>query len=156
LFSNEDDYNREFLSKIRLYNAAFTFTSLGIKFDRELANSRDGVYTYHIQGIFYHRIGSLLPEYESIPQYLQMYIWNTQYELQYLLNTIPNSNLSPTILQGLKNMLDQVNLYVANFWSSADLPMENIENLVMCIHTNILELDQRTHNAPTVSQVAAI
>ncbi|CAG8826107.1 7126_t:CDS:2, partial [Gigaspora margarita] len=124
----ENDYNREFLSKIHLYDTAFTFTFLGVKFD-------------------YHK---------SILQYLQMYIWDTQYELQYRSNTISNSNLSPTILQGLKNMLDQVNPYIANFWSIANLPIENIENLVMCIHTNILELDQRTHNALTALQVAAI
>ncbi|CAG8831818.1 40973_t:CDS:2, partial [Gigaspora margarita] len=128
LFSNEDNFNREFLSKIHLYNTAFTFTSLGVKFDHELANSRDRVYTYHVQSVFYYQIGSLLLDRESIPQYLQM----------------------------LKNILDQVNLYVANFWSIADLPIENIENLVMCIHTNISELDQSTYNAPTASQIATI
>ncbi|CAG8840467.1 18828_t:CDS:1, partial [Gigaspora margarita] len=106
--------------------------------------------------VFHHRIASLLPNCESIPQYLQIYIWDTQYELQHRSNTTPNSNLSPTILQGLKNILDQVNLYVVNFRSIADLPMENIENLVMCIHTNISGLDQRTHNAPTALQVAVI
>ncbi|CAG8843967.1 20792_t:CDS:1, partial [Gigaspora margarita] len=53
-------------------------------------------------------------------------------------------------------MLDQVNSYLANFQSIADLLMENIENLVMCIYTNISGLDQRTHNAPTASYVSAI
>ncbi|CAG8720022.1 24065_t:CDS:2, partial [Gigaspora margarita] len=105
-----------------------------VKFDHELANSRDRVYTYCVQDVFHHRIGSLLPDHEFILQYLQI----------------------PTILQGLKNILDQVNPYVANFRSIADLPIENIENLVICIHTNILELDQRTHNTPMTSQVAAI
>ncbi|CAG8829384.1 36305_t:CDS:2, partial [Gigaspora margarita] len=54
LFSNKDDYNREFLSKICLYNAAFTFISIDVKFDYELTNSRDGIYTYFVQDDFSH------------------------------------------------------------------------------------------------------
>ncbi|CAJ0833254.1 13220_t:CDS:2 [Entrophospora sp. SA101] len=38
----------------------------------------------------------------------------------------------------------------------SDLPAENIGNLSMVIHAYIPDLDPRTHNAPTASQVVAI
>ncbi|CAG8510599.1 10175_t:CDS:2 [Ambispora leptoticha] len=66
------------------------------RFDRELANSSYVVYTFRVQGSFYHQIVSLLPEYGSV---------TTIYKF---------------------------------------------------IYANIPGLDQRTHNAPTNSQVAAI
>jgi hypothetical protein len=156
LFSSPDDIAKDFRDKIRLYNSAFTFASVGARFDHELANAKAGVYTFRVQGSIYHRIGSLLPEPGSEPHYLQMYIWDTQRELHHRINTIPNSNLSQVIVEDLKAMLNEVNPYVTNFRYISDLPTENIRNLSMLIHTNIPELDQRTYNAPTASQVAAI
>ncbi|CAJ0643332.1 9279_t:CDS:2 [Entrophospora sp. SA101] len=132
LFSSQDDIAKHFHDKIRLYNSAFTFTSVGVKLDNELANATAGVYTFRIQGSIYHQIGSLLPEPGSEPHYLQMYVWDTENKLYHRINTLSDSGLDPTIIQ------------------------KNIKNLSMVIHANIPGLDQRTHNAPTASQVAAI
>ena len=86
-----------------------------------------------------------------------MYVWDTQHKLHYRTNVVPNSNISPVVLQALKAMLDETNPYVTNFRYISDLPAENIGNISMLIHADISGLDQRTHNAPpTVSQVAAI
>jgi hypothetical protein len=81
LLTSQDNISKRFHDNIRLYNSAFTFTSVGARFDHELANAKTGVYTFRVQGSFYHRIGSLLPNPDSQPQYLQMYIWDTQREL---------------------------------------------------------------------------
>nr|CAG8665212.1 11694_t:CDS:2 [Entrophospora candida] len=125
LFSSQDDIAKHFCDKIRLYNSAFTFTSVGVKLDNELANATAGVYTFHVQGSIYHQIGSLLPEPGSEPHYLQMYVWDTENELHHQISTLSDSGLDPTIIQSLKVVLDE-------------------------------RLDQRTHNVPTASQVAAI
>ena len=84
----------------------------------------------------------------SQSRYLQMYVWDTQHELHYRTNVVPNSNINPVILQALKAMLDETNPYVTNFRYISDLPAENIGNLSMLIHADIPGLDQRTHNAP--------
>src|SRR5205807_958128 len=60
------------------------------------------------------------------------------------------------IVQDLRVMLNEVNPYVNNFRYISDLPEENIKNLSILIRANIPGIDQRTHNAPTASQVAAI
>ncbi|CAG8470243.1 7690_t:CDS:2, partial [Racocetra fulgida] len=53
-------------------------------------------------------------------------------------------------------MLDKVNPYANRFYSISNHTPDFSVNLSMQIHTNILELDQRTHNTPTASQVAAV
>ncbi|CAG8655944.1 6445_t:CDS:1, partial [Acaulospora morrowiae] len=156
LFTSQDDIAKDFHDKIRFYNSAFTFASVGVRFDRELANAKNGIYTFRVQGSFYHRIGLLLPEAGSNPHYLQMYIYDTQHELHHRTNTIPNSNLNPAIVEDIKAILDEVNPYSINFRYISNFPEEDIKNLSMLIHTNIPGLDQRTHNVPTAPQVAAI
>ncbi|CAG8664796.1 12324_t:CDS:2 [Cetraspora pellucida] len=69
---------------------------------------------------------------------------------------INHSNLNLSTIQALKNMLDEVNLYIINLQHISYLPAENSKNLSMLIYTNIPRLDQRTHNAPSLSEVAAI
>ncbi|CAG8687581.1 2460_t:CDS:2 [Cetraspora pellucida] len=107
--------------------------STGVKIDRELANGKNGVYTYRVQGSFYHRIGVLWPENGVEPCYLQIYIYDTQHELQHRINAIPNSNLDSTIIQNLTTIC-----------------------LSMLICADIPGLDQRTYNNLTASQVTAI
>ena len=143
-----------FRSKIRMYNSAFTFASIGVKLDRQMANAIGGVYTYRAQGQFYHYLGSLLPGVGAAPQYAQMYIYDTEHELNHRSNAIPNSSLDQTLLQILKRLLDKFNPYTHLFRSINTYP--NISELSLKIHCNIKGLDQRTHNAPTASQVAAI
>ncbi|CAG8715022.1 10286_t:CDS:2, partial [Acaulospora morrowiae] len=86
----------------------------------------------------------------------KMYIYDTQHELHHRTNAISNSNLNPAILEDIKAILDEVNFYSINFRYISNFPEEDIKNLSMLIHTNIPELDQRTHNVPTAPQVAEI
>ncbi|CAG8569017.1 11800_t:CDS:2, partial [Acaulospora colombiana] len=153
LLSSQDNTLKNFHDKIHLYNSAFTFASVGIRFDHKLTNMKSGIYTFHVQGSFYHRIDLLLPESSSEPHYLQMYIWDTQNELHHRTNIIPNSNLNPAIVQALKEMFGEVNPYVINLRYISKLHVKDIANLIMLIHTDIPGLDQRTHNVPTAPQV---
>ncbi|CAG8757828.1 17985_t:CDS:2, partial [Cetraspora pellucida] len=98
------------------------------------------------------RIGALRPENGVKPCYLQIYIYDTQHELQHRINAIPNSNLDSTIIQNLTTMFDEINLYVINFRYISKLPAKNFRCLSMLIHADILGLDQRTYNNPTASQ----
>ncbi|CAG8809619.1 13016_t:CDS:1, partial [Gigaspora rosea] len=111
LLCDEGDEPKHFRDKIRIYNSIFSFATVGVKLDPKLANAKAGVYTYRVQGSFYHRIGSLLPESGSDPWYLQMYTWDTYNEMEHRLNAIPDVNVNPIIIQYLKNVLDMNNPY---------------------------------------------
>ena len=54
------------------------FTSIGAKFNYRFA----GVYGFHIHEQMYYRIGTLLPDFETQFQFAQMYICDTNHELQ--------------------------------------------------------------------------
>ena len=53
-----------FISKIRYYNAAFSF--LSFQADSDVNLSKNNVYTYRIHGMIHHKIGLLI---QSNPEY---------------------------------------------------------------------------------------
>jgi len=59
----------------------FAFTSLGGKVFSKL-NNGNGPPQFILSGQNYHRIGSLLPEPGSAPKFAQLYIYDTQNEIQ--------------------------------------------------------------------------
>ncbi|GJX29833.1 putative reverse transcriptase domain-containing protein [Tanacetum coccineum] len=65
----------------RWYNSMFAFTSMGGKQDNSVNTGR-GPYCYRIQGMNYHRMGSLLP-YEGKPlMFSHLYIYDTENEVK--------------------------------------------------------------------------
>lgn len=72
--------NRTFRNDIRKYNSILTFTSTGVQLDRDL--TPNGIFTYRIHGQISHRIGSLLPEAGEQPKFAQLYIFDTDNEVQ--------------------------------------------------------------------------
>ncbi len=67
----------KYQDQIRMYNLVLAFTSLGAKVD-ELVTRSIGPYSFHIQGEFYHKIGSLRLIEGQHPHFAQLYIFNTQ------------------------------------------------------------------------------
>ena len=63
------------------------FTSAGIKFNKSINHSR-GPPTIRIQGQPCHRIGSMLPMPGKEPKYAQLYIFDTENEVQNRINAI--------------------------------------------------------------------
>lgn len=45
---------------IRMYNNMSAFTSLGVKYDKELATMYHDIYTFRVQGQMYHFIDDLI------------------------------------------------------------------------------------------------
>jgi len=77
LINDKDNpLSNHFLQKIRHYNSLFAFTSMGANIIKDL-NKGEGPYIFRINGQIHHRIGSLLPEEGHLPQYAQLYIFDT-------------------------------------------------------------------------------
>ncbi|KAF7821877.1 putative helitron helicase-like domain-containing protein [Senna tora] len=57
IYNDETEVGRHFRQHIRMYNHIFTLTSMGVHLDGDLANGREGVYSFHAQGAIYHKIG---------------------------------------------------------------------------------------------------
>ncbi|GBC01249.1 hypothetical protein RclHR1_04110001 [Rhizophagus clarus] len=101
-----------FKQNIRMYNSVLSFTSIGTKIDENVMKT-SGVYTFRIHGKMYHSIGTLLPNDKKHPQFVQIYIYDTDNELQNRMNVMPN--LDPDILVKLQQMLNNFNPYVKIF-----------------------------------------
>jgi hypothetical protein len=75
---------------------------------------KQGVYTFRVHGSMHHRIGSALPEPGQSPKFLQLYIYDTDHELQNRMNATP-AELNPEIMARLQEMVHSRNPYVQQF-----------------------------------------
>ncbi|GKC54333.1 DNA helicase [Tanacetum coccineum] len=108
--------DRHFMENIRAYNQMYSVTSLGANIDESINIGR-GPYVFKISGQLYHWIGSLCPEEGQPPRFLQLYVYDTDNEVDNRINHFggQNSNLRRDIVEGLIELLDTHNALVQLF-----------------------------------------
>ena len=80
LFLKHDSKSKLFLKHIRSFNMMFSFTSMGGNIVKEV-NDGNGPPMFVMSGENYHQIGSLLPTPGSRPKFAQLYIYDTENEV---------------------------------------------------------------------------
>ncbi|KNZ72420.1 hypothetical protein J132_03386 [Termitomyces sp. J132] len=98
-----------FKTSIRQYNAAFAFTSLGVKIDHAITNA-PGPYSFRINGELHHLTGALLPIEGNLPVYAQLYFYDHNQQLAFRQQN--NPRLDPQIMASLQDMLARVNPFI--------------------------------------------
>ncbi|XP_058732642.1 uncharacterized protein LOC131604199 [Vicia villosa] len=156
LFDNDSIVSRKFQQQIRLYNMMFAFTSLGAKIDNRFNNGRDPP-TMRIQGQTCHRIGSLLPPQGQKPKFAQLYIYDTENEVENRMHGLRNKeNIGSDVVNQLSNMLYEFNPHAKSFQMAKQwLNNGETQNLKLR-HISNRSTDGRVYNQPTVSEVAAL
>jgi hypothetical protein len=81
LFDSSSKQSKNFQENLRMYNSMFAFTSPGMKFDNNFKGKR-GPPVLRLQGQPCHRIGSMLPKLGDAPKFAQLYIYDTDNEVQ--------------------------------------------------------------------------
>jgi hypothetical protein len=71
---------KEFKANIRQYNAAFAFTSLGVKVDHAVTCASDPC-SFCIPGDLHHLSGALMPDPGQPAVFAQLYIHNPMAQL---------------------------------------------------------------------------
>ncbi|CAG8741214.1 15100_t:CDS:2 [Cetraspora pellucida] len=134
-------------------NNLLTETNPRANIDNQVTGT-SGVYTFRIHGEVYHRIGAFSFNPESQPQFAQIYIYDTDYELQNRINIMPG--LDSTILADLQQMLHDINPY-ANVFHQVGyfLNYDPLLDLKLII-TNNRTKDPCCYNTPNASKVAII
>ncbi|GJU24896.1 DNA helicase [Tanacetum coccineum] len=118
--------NKHFMENIRAYNQMFAMTSFGAKIDESINVGR-GPYVFKVSGQIYHWIGSLCPPLGEAPRFLQLYIYDTDNDVETRMRHfggIHNSDLDPQIVEGLIHFLDAYNKLVQLFKTARDKCME--------------------------------
>ena len=110
---------------------------------------RDGVYTFRAHGQIYHFVDQL--KHRDAPKYLQLYFYDTEAELDRRMFRTPD--LDRSTVQMLMGVLIDVNPYAQTFKMLGGV--ENLDNYRITLNASV-DLDQRTYNRPTTSQVGAI
>ncbi|XP_070041715.1 uncharacterized protein [Nicotiana tomentosiformis] len=149
LYFENTEESEYFQTYIRTYNNMFIFTSLGVKYDKELAKRNCGIYTFRVQGQMYHFIDDLVPSNEK-PKNLQLYFYDRDNELANRMAY--SSRVNESIVQKLMGIL-KVNSYTVFLRSLLNVPkLADFYIALRCDST----LGQRTYNLPSASEIAAI
>ncbi|KAI5425836.1 hypothetical protein KIW84_031600 [Lathyrus oleraceus] len=109
-----------------------------------------GIYTFRAQGATYHKIVGFHPNQGSSPRYLQLYIYDTNHELQNRMRE--NPILNQAVVYKLQKLLHQCNPFVIVFRQLALEP--NIEECRLLIKER--RSNQPQYSLPSASQVATI
>ena len=108
-----------FRKNIRVYISKFAFIYMGGRVDKSINRTR-GAYVFRISGHNYHHIGSLLPEIGKKPQFAQLYIYDTDNEIENRINSLMHEEVQVDIVQGICEMLDEHNVLVKSFRMARD------------------------------------
>ncbi|KAH9691883.1 ATP-dependent DNA helicase [Citrus sinensis] len=123
-------------------------------------NRSKGPYVFRMSGQNYHHIGSLLLEVGKKPQFAQLYIYDTENEIDNRINTLlkhgMKTEIDHEILHELSKMLDQHNNLVKSFRMTRDRYKTQPESTFCLRLLNSRTRDGRRYNIPTVSEVAGL
>jgi hypothetical protein len=156
-----DILSKYFLKSIRSYNSMFAFTSLGAKIDTGI-NKGPGPYVFKINGHVHHWIGSLLLENGESPVYAQLYIFDTDNEVQNRVSIFDKDWVAMMTMELIKNveglvmMFDEANELLKSFRAARDLlARSNHQPLrLRLLHDRSKSGPQ--YNAPIGSEIAAL
>ncbi|GJY35984.1 ATP-dependent DNA helicase PIF1-like protein [Tanacetum coccineum] len=82
LFLNDDGKSQNFKNNIRTYNNMFSFTSMGGKVDDSINRRGRGPYVFRLHGQTYHSMGSFLLQAGAPLKFEQLYIYDTENEIE--------------------------------------------------------------------------
>ncbi|KAL0319968.1 UNVERIFIED_CONTAM: hypothetical protein Sradi_5258300 [Sesamum radiatum] len=158
------DYNGDLLSKrfrenIRIFNSMFAFTSMGGCINNRINDGR-GPYCFVLNGQNHHLIGSLLPDVDRSPNFMQLYVVDTENEVRNRIRALNKDdrkqNFDPNIIQGLQNMFDEHNPLTKVLRMARDRFRESDYVPVRLRFIGTRKKDGRQYNLPTTFEVAAL
>ena len=154
LFLGNTIDGQQFLDNIRQYNAAFAFTSLGVKQDHAI-NHGAGPYVFRIHGGLYHRAGALLPVPGEQPSYAQLYVHDPRAAADQ--RSHRNENLRPAIIQMIQTVLSEHHFYAGIYRHAHEVLQQYpvVEDVAFRLHC-LPGRDRRCYNLPTADEISII
>jgi len=146
LFTSQVDNDAQyFRQNIRYFNSHFSFTSLGVTLDRQVATAAGtGIYTFRVHGALYHRLDHLVPGSKGA-LHLQLYFYDTEDDsLAHRKKRSPDLdiNLIRTVLRIMEG-----NPYVQTFNRVGAIP--NLDDYVIELNINVTP-DQRRYTCSEI------
>lgn len=153
LLLEEHEERKHFLRHIRMYNSSFQMTSFGAK--QILKGGWES--SCVIKGQVYHRIGSLLPEENGDPKFLQIYfVGEDQLEAEYRCDNFPR--LREHLVLGLQQMLHHNNSYVRELKTAIQRESQKSRKFEIFIHgeRKFVNAHKGRLNRPVLKEIAVV
>ncbi|XP_019189136.1 PREDICTED: uncharacterized protein LOC109183486 [Ipomoea nil] len=132
---------------------------MGGKIDRTINNGTSPP-IFRINGQNFHRIGSLLPSHGIQPKFAQLYIHDTENEIENRFNSLRAENNGSTlhieVVHDIKQVLDEHNVLVKSFRMAKSFMESNPQSQIRMRLIGKRTKDARTYALPTTSEVAAL
>ncbi|XP_016192871.2 uncharacterized protein LOC107633785 [Arachis ipaensis] len=161
LFWYDERSNKSYNStepKFKLCCNGGKFTSMGAKIDHGVTTSR-GPPTFILSGENYHLMGSLIPPAGNRPKFAQLYVFDTQNEVQNRMVAIRGENnkeIHEDIVRDFKKMLDENNVLVRAFRMARESVAKDANTTIKLRLLGKREKDGRRYNLPLTNEVAAL
>ncbi|XP_057755479.1 uncharacterized protein LOC130974634 [Arachis stenosperma] len=158
LLYNNTPKSKHFWDNIRAYNSMFQFTLMDAKIDRGRSQAR-GPPTFILCGENYHLMGSLIPPEENIAKFFQLYVFDTQNEIENRMAAIRGEHhkeIHEDIVRELKQILNDNNVLVKAFRMVRDSLARESNNTIKLRLLGKREKDGRRYNLPNTNEVAAL
>ncbi|XP_060858512.1 uncharacterized protein LOC132935889 [Metopolophium dirhodum] len=142
-----------FINRTRKYNSCFQMTSFGAKQIVE----EGFMPTFKVQGQVYHLYGSLIPNTQENPQFLQIYfVGEDEKEVQLRCSLYPE--VKQALVKQLQNMLHTENKYIRELKTTIDNASQNNTNFQVVIHADRKSANghKGCYNAATCNEVALV
>ena len=107
------EINEALLKNARGFNNILAMASVGCTTPDEVKGPN-----FKIQGKVHHKIGSLIPQNNSTPKFLQLYFYDTDEATEYRVDLMPK--LSSAIVKELTDILSETNCYIKSFKAAYD------------------------------------
>ncbi|XP_019160467.1 PREDICTED: uncharacterized protein LOC109157040 [Ipomoea nil] len=132
---------------------------MGGKIDRTINNGTSPS-IFRINGQNFHRIGSLAPSVGIQPKFSQLYIHDTENEIENRFNSLRAKNNGSTlhveVVHDIKQTLDEHNVLVKSFRMAKSFIESNPQTHIRMRLIGKRTKDARTYALPTTSEVAAL
>ncbi|CAG9771498.1 unnamed protein product [Ceutorhynchus assimilis] len=153
LLTRHHPMSEHFLSSVRQYNGCFQMTSFGAK------EIKEGNYMppFKVQGQVYHRIGSLLPDPQQNPAFLQIYfVCDDDRECDLRCGIF--NGLKPELVFQLQKMLHKINKYIIDFKAAIDSVPVGQTDFKVIISANKMPIGEHPgrFNVPVSKEVAVL
>ncbi|KAF8087030.1 hypothetical protein N665_0602s0013 [Sinapis alba] len=160
LLTKDDSISKHFRDNIRPINMMFSFTSLGGKIDNSV-NEGKGPRVFKLHGENYHLIGSMKPKANDTAKFSQLYIHDTENEVQNRLSALSGNSgrrkIREDLVEGIMEMLRIANVHVKIFRNVKDrFNDEEASKELSLVLINSRLKDGCVYNLPTSSEVAAL
>ncbi|GBO11597.1 hypothetical protein AVEN_7090-1 [Araneus ventricosus] len=143
---------KNYRQRIREYNSAFAFASMGAQIKPQRGT---GPYCYRLHGQVYHRVSPLYASDQHKESYGQLYIFDSSEATEKRLSN--NQNCLQHVFEKLDFMLREINPFAQSYLQMHRLVQEHPTTSVKMVFWEDKNLDMRRYNAPTLcAEVAAI